>query len=813
MEWLTKLLGVEAPQGTTLTAAELGFRGLFAWWLAALIIVAFAGFAFVLYFNERGRLGLVRRVLLGLLRTAVLVFLLLLLFRPFLLAEFAGERPRSVAILLDNSQSMKQADQRMAASDRLRAAIARGLVDSRVTVEESALLAGLPEDRLAKPTRLELVQEVLQNDKLKLLDGLRQRGPVQPYLFGEHLRSVLEEQQEEKTKQVRSLGQQLAERLNGEQSKTALADAIMEILSRKDGDLPGSVVVVTDGRDNASKYLLAEASSEAFRAGVPLHIYGVGSTEGGSLHLLDMNAPSTIFYDDNITVPLRWRSAGFKKGTVQLKLLLDGKVVAEKELPVRNGTDLRDELTFTPRKEGDSQEDKKAELKAIIAIKGNEQFKDQLTRTVRLSDSKVRILYIENTPRWEYKFMQAALLRDRRIEARFILVGGDPRLMESGPPFLAAFPKREELLKYDLLILGDVPASYLNRERMELIQEFVRDFRGGLIQIAGRYHAPSSFENTPLAEVLPVEFLPYQFRSEDNSLYQPQLTQAGETAEMLALADTPEENRKVWESLPGFYWNFPVLKLRPAATALLVHPRKKTDDQPMPIMAMQYYGKGQVLFMASDETWRWRYNTEDKYYTRFWGQVIYQLALPHLLGNASSKVQVALERSEAILNRPGSIYVRLLDEEFRPRKDKEVPATLTYLDAQPNQPRNRQVLLQAIAGRPGEYRVFLENDQPGRFELRIRGSDNPFQYRVNLPPRHELEESGLAEEQLREAARVSGGDFYREEDLYRLVDNIQERKTPFTLRQEILLWNPLVFLLFIGLITTEWIVRKFANLS
>ena len=35
----------------------------------------------------------------------------------------------------------------------------------------------------------------------------------------------------------------------------------------------------------------------------------------------------------------------------------------------------------------------------------------------------------------------------------------------------------------------------------------------------------------------------------------------------------------------------------------------------------------------------------------------------------------------------------------------------------------------------------------------------------------------------------------------------------FSLRQEILLWNPFAILIFLGLITIEWIVRKFADLS
>jgi hypothetical protein len=88
-----------------------------------------------------------------------------------------------------------------------------------------------------------------------------------------------------------------------------------------------------------------------------------------------------------------------------------------------------------------------------------------------------------------------------------------------------------------------------------------------------------------------------------------------------------------------------------------------------------------------------------------------------------------------------------------------------------------------------------------------------FEYRVKAPPGHELEEAGLAEDELREAARVTGGEFHREEDLYRLARDLPTLTTPFTMRQEYLLWHPLAFFLFLGLISVEWVVRKFSNLS
>ena len=45
------------------------------------------------------------------------------------------------------------------------------------------------------------------------------------------------------------------------------------------------------------------------------------------------------------------------------------------------------------------------------------------------------------------------------------------------------------------------------------------------------------------------------------------------------------------------------------------------------------------------------------------------------------------------------------------------------------------------------------------------------------------------------------------------VSELQLRETAYPLRQEMILWGALPFLLFTGLVTLEWVLRKFANLS
>ena len=201
---------------------------------------------------------------------------------------------------------------------------------------------------------------------------------------------------------------------------------------------------------------------------------------------------------------LRGGPQGVKRGDLEITMTLDGKKIAEKKLSLQAGEDLRDALNFVVPKDLEKRENH--EIVTTIRVKGQDLV-DTVKSTVRVNEQKIKILYIEHSPRWEFKFLQPALLRDRRVEVDFILVNAAPEVAKGGKPFLPEFPKTKEKFfesMYNLVILGDVDANYFSKEQLEWIREFVQK-RGGLIVMAGRQNMPNTYEGTPLAEVLRIQ--------------------------------------------------------------------------------------------------------------------------------------------------------------------------------------------------------------------------------------------------------------------------------------------------------------------
>ena len=378
------------------------------------------------------------------------------------------------------------------------------------------------------------------------------------------------------------------------------------------------MVVVSDGLNNAVSFEDAEKrkpidlstiSELCKKLQIPLYVYGVGGGASRLLHMKELDANSTLFVDDNVRVRVAWRLHGVKTGQVQVDLMLAGKKVASEKYPVKEGEHIEETLTFKPEKAHAELSKKEGKLNLTATVKlvdGGEE--DSFSKSVRVVENKVKLLFVENTPRWEFKFLQRAFMRDGRVEPLFIVINGDKEAMKASKIFLPEFPRtREQLFQYDLIVLGDIPAGYFSPEQQIWIRDFVAE-GGGLVMIAGRQNAPSSYFGTPIGDALPVEFQKLKFPIEDTKgpiEFKPKLSDVGRRIAMMSLADTPEENDRVWQSLQGWYWYYPTTRLKPAATTLLEHPKQENDDKrPMPLIAMHYFGRGLVLFCASDETWR-----------------------------------------------------------------------------------------------------------------------------------------------------------------------------------------------------------------
>ena len=807
---LLRIFGVKMEHASEVAGAQLILRnsGALGWVVLAALLIG--GLTWWSYWREaREMISPARRRVLTALRIVLFLLLLLIVLRPVLAFTVEGSIRRQLITLLDASGSMGIQDPRFASADLVRAALAKGELDWRKGLQQS------PDARqsaaLKLIPRVEILRAVLKDEDLGLLARFAKEYDLSTFTFGQSLAEIGTSAATAQTAPVAWVDQ-----LDAKSPTTAIGDAVRELLERKRGQPMAGIFVATDGANNLGTAPL-EAARLARAEGVPLFIYGVGITSPRDLMVANLFTQDVAFVKDELPVTVRVRGQGLRGETAKITLKLGDEIVASKDLTFTDDEEQTVALPFAPRQIGEY------ELKAAIEPRADEAAKDNnaVSQRLKVIDSKIKVLFIEETPRWEFRYLQSVLLRDRRIDLKCWLVEGDPTMAEgAGSPYVKSFPPtKEELFKYDLVILGDVGVKELGALPIEWLGEFVSKFGGSCLFIAGPRANPATYRGTELEKMLPVELGEGLARAagpeRPTTL---ELTPLGRTSPMLKLSAKEDENAAIWKRLPKIYWVARVTRAKPAAQILLqdTDATKATRFGKMPVVAQQQYGLGQVLYVGTDNTWRWRRNADERFYPILWGQIAQQLGLAHLLGG-SKRTQLSVDKQNYATGDRVTIYARLYTADFNPIKDPSVEGRYSVKPASDGaspEAAGQSLTLRAVPEQPGMYRGDFTALTPGLHQFSVKTDDQTVVEFGVSEAKFESGETAMNEALLQQMAELSGGGFFREETLYQLPEALNAKSEKVSSVVDSELWSsPFYFALLLTVATVEWALRKRAQLK
>ena len=876
-EVFLRLLGVWSEQAGRIVKIGLSYHGDVPLWFAILLAVVLAAMTIWIYQHTAEKLALWRRIVLTVLRSAVLCLIVLLLVHPIIAITTAGSIRQSLLILVDNSRSMQIADMRIDPLDAKRAALVNGTLDPRKGIDQKLdkpLVAAAP------VRRIDLVQASLKNPKLDLLLRLDRDFDLAAYSFHrdvhelaipkprdqapttsvlEFLASVLIVSSLlgvvigggvmlvwkprriglytsvgciglfaicyftlghlERKRQTAVRGTQdvvynadWLERLQADGNQTAIGDAVRDAILRKRGQPVAGVLLISDGGNNVGS-LASEAAKLAREENLPVYTYGVGIEKPRDIIVGGVFAPSVNFVKDEVDVTVRVRGQGLEGQKAQLVLKLGDDVVDQKEITFVGESEQVVAMKFTPGRIGEF------DLVASIDPRADEVVKDNntATRHVRIIDDRIKVLVIDQLPRWEFKYLQAMLLRDRRVDAKLLLLDASPDIADiKDSPYIKSFPPGiRELAAFDLVVFGDVDPKRLTPIQLETLNDFVSRYGGSMIMIAGKSFAPFAYKNTPIERMLPVEFEQKSHISSLSDADRPiklELTPQGRTVPMLRMADNDVENANKWAALPPIYWEAKVTRAKPAADVLVVDPDpgKASRFGKMPVIAMQQYGLGNVLFVGTDNTWRWRKNTGDADHQRLWGQMLERMALLHLLGG-SKRTQLTVDRDSYATGDRVTVYARLYSANLEGLTDPVVKASFATIAAGSSV---TEFNLRSLPDQPGMYRGEFIAPTAGTYRLKVAVDSNTSIDFAVTQQSVELGETALNKALLEQLARETGGRFVREEDLYALPETIKSTaQQQFSTIEVELCHSPLYFMLIVMFLGFEWTMRKLVQLK
>lgn len=272
------------------------------------------------------------------------------------------------------------------------------------------------------------------------------------------------------------------------------------------------------------------------------------------------------------------------------------------------------------------------------------------TVAVQVVDARNRLLYVEATPRWEYKFLCRALLADKQVSPIIFFSGPDGKPTGTGGD-LSADMSPPELSQCKIVVLGDLSAAELTATRAQNLVKFVEDGGSLVLLGGGKAWGPDGHFKTPLGKILPVRGTALESKLAKDP-FPVQLTDTARSHPAFA------GEAKFWEVVPPVLSVFSGVTLAPGAQVLV---NALTPTGPLPMVAAQRYGEGKVITILTDSLWRWQLGPEasgKQPYQRFWTQLISWL-LPQEQERTGKGIELTADHEQVFFGESIALHARI----------------------------------------------------------------------------------------------------------------------------------------------------------
>jgi hypothetical protein len=768
----------------------------------AAVAAAFVAAVVLTVYLYRRRRGLPTRVhiLLAVSRLLVLCLIVAVLLEPTAVVTRTRTVKKRLPVLIDISESMSVTDQRMKPEDIVEAAAALDILPPSVTDDVNRAFTTLDvkqRQAIAAASRLDLARSLISRSARAMFESIGDDFDVSYYAFGKKLH-MLGDGKSQTADPLSSL--------KAVETGTYIAESLKAVASADRGAPLAGIVLLSDGLDTSSRGGEAAIYDLGAR-GVPVYPAPMGIADPDDVSIRNIIMQEVAFSGDKVPVRVQIRSKGYEKRTADLTVLLNGRGVARRSISLAGGLQFEDIFfNVDVHKKGVAQVEISIEPFGDEATAENNRVK----RSVRVVNEKINVLCMEGSARWEYRYLRAMLKRDPRINATFIATRARSGMARDSSEYIARFPEtRQEAFKYDLVILGDVDATFFSAEALLRLEELVKNRGGSLLMLCGSRYAPTSYAGTPVERMLPVRFDPDgEWEDVDESVY-PVLTPEGRSSLVMTLETDTEKNDRVWSRVAPLDRIPPLLAPKPGATVLAELSDSQARVDRYPLVAWQRYGTGKCMMMGTDRLWLLRFKTGDKYHWRVWSQSIQFLTLSRLMGE-HKRIRLETDRATYPLGGQALLYAHVLDEDFEPVTQSGFDVTVTATSGSSTEPQ--RVTLRPDLEHPGLYEGYFSPPRAGRYRMEANSADrslsNTTEFQV-AAIKPEMANTDMQIERLRRIADISGGKCLSITRIGELSSLLNRAPHTTSVREELPLWdNGLVAFLLVFLVGFEWIVRR-----
>lgn len=589
--------------------------------------------------------------------------------------------------------------------------------------------------------------------------------------------------------------------------RTHILEGLNELAGRVRGANLAGVILLSDGLDQSSAELTPEARRHPVFVPELEKYEKVEKTAPADTFIAEVNHPKmlVVHWKGQVDVLLK-RTHGEGKSVTPVHLYRGNERIRQAYATFEPGQMAR-QVSFgvEPLEVGQITYKVLIEPPEDTVKENNERL-----FVIDVTDPKNRILYLEGTPRWEFKFLKRALLREKNYQVSAFVQHGSGVFINfseaSESAELGGLPELADAqtILFRSIILGEMRADALTQKQQEALARYV-DKGGGLLFIGSKtaYGKDGWGSSETLRKLLP-------FKSDEKARvvdghFAVVPTDLGRSHPVLAQLGAGLVFPDVL-SLWG-----PVEK-RASAVPII----EAADGSPL--LLVNRYGSGKVAAILTDSLWRWRLGSAPldggkNLYEQFVSQLVYWLAPVEKQVDEDANLQVITASGEAEVRDVVAVGA-VMGEQAGVNNQMKLTCTVETPDQRTFHLTMGAAKLGAELGlsRPvWGWRAEFVPHTPGEYRLRVQeeASNESAQAKVLvIEPQLEKTRQPLNRAFLKDLARQTGGQFVPLAEAKLLMEAVPFKPMETKMTDERPIWNrPWILILLLALFCAEWYFR------
>jgi len=391
---------------------------------------------------------------------------------------------------------------------------------------------------------------------------------------------------------------------------TDIWEAIISIESMYRGDNLRYIWLLSDGQVT-SGYMKTTR-----RVTVPVFVVGFGDTVGGpDLSVEDVEYPRNSYMGTEGKIVAVIRAIGLEDSIAVVELSDGDEVVAKKKVKIM-GKNSKMEIVF-PFLPGEVGVHKLAvRVERLVP----EKLGDNNTWSFRVNvfKSKHLILFIDEHLDWNTTFLEDICVSSGRFRVDVVTWLPSKGFVRVADRSEWSFPSTlEDIRKYDLICISDLPRGFLSKDRIELLERYLNE--GGSLLFLADENSPILYTHDldQFANILPV--IPVRKPWIEVSEYYP--VKSGTSYNPLGVIII---GGSISYDLPPL--SCVIGGIEPSASSDIVL-ELQGSERKVPFLIIRNHGKGVTSLVNGFPLWRWKVHTAggESFYDSFIGALLQYL--------------------------------------------------------------------------------------------------------------------------------------------------------------------------------------------